>query len=94
MLFAVVDIETTGGYAAQGRITEIGIVIHDGERVIDTFNSLVNPFQPIPFFIQKLTGITDDMVRHAPGFGEIAMKVYDLLHDKIFVAHNVLIFPL
>ncbi len=89
MLFAIVDIETTGSYASANGITEIAIAIHDGTKVIDYYESLVNPRVPIPFFIQRLTGIDDDMVAGAPAFHEIAPVVYELLQDKIFVAHNV-----
>ncbi|MBE2289109.1 MAG: GIY-YIG nuclease family protein [Chitinophagaceae bacterium] len=89
MLYAVVDIETTGSYAAANGITEIAIVIHDGNKVLHFYESLVNPQVPIPYFIQRLTGIDDGMVQNAPVFSEIAAQVYELLQDKIFVAHNV-----
>lgn len=89
MLFAIVDIETTGGHAAASGITEIAIVIHDGKKTLHTYESLVNPGQPIPPFIQSLTGITNEMVAHAPSFKEIAWQVEELLRDKVFVAHNV-----
>lgn len=89
MLYAIVDIETTGSYAAANGITEIGIVIHDGKEVINFYETLVNPQISIPYFIQKLTGINDEMVANAPTFEEIAGQVYELLQDKIFVAHNV-----
>lgn len=88
-MYAIVDIETTGGYAASNGITEICIHVFDGEKVVTTFESLVNPHQPIPRYIQAMTGITDEMVEDAPAFDEIADKVYGLLHDKVFVAHNV-----
>ena len=89
MLYAVVDIETTGSYAAGNGITEIGIVIHDGVKVLNYYESLVNPQIPIPYFIQRLTGIDNKMVANAPTFPEIAAQVFELLQDKIFVAHNV-----
>ncbi len=89
MLYAIVDIETTGGFAQGAKITEIAIVVTDGESVIETFESLVNPEQLIPYFITKLTGITDEMVATAPTFETIADRVYQILADKIFVAHNV-----
>ena len=89
MLFAVVDIETTGSYAAANGITEIAIVIHDGVKVLDFYESLVNPHVPIPYFIERLTGITNAMVANAPSFEEIAGNVAALLTDKVFVAHNV-----
>jgi DNA polymerase-3 subunit epsilon len=89
MLFAIVDIETTGSYAAGSGITEIAIIIHDGREVLSTYETLINPHRPIPRFIQSLTGITPDMVANAPSFGEVAGQIHELLQDKIFVAHNV-----
>lgn len=89
MEYAIVDIETTGGYAAGNSITEIAIHIYDGTGTIFTFESLINPKIPIPLYITALTGIDDDMVRSAPSFEEIAEKVYGLLEGRIFVAHNV-----
>ncbi len=87
--FAIIDVETTGGSARQERVTEIAIAVHDGEKVIDTFESLVNPERPIPPFIQKLTGITNEMVEGAPYFYEIARKIVEMTEGCIFVAHNV-----
>lgn len=89
MLYAIVDIETTGAYAAGSGITEIAIIIHDGRQVLHQWESLINPGRPIPRFIQQLTGISPDMVAHAPYFEEVAGHVHELLQDKIFVAHNV-----
>ena len=89
MIYAIVDIETTGGYAAANGIIEISIQVFDGERVIDRYETLVNPGVVIPKYIQAFTGINHDMVKDAPPFEDIARTVYYLLHDKIFVAHNV-----
>lgn len=89
MLYAIVDIETTGGYASGNGITEIAIVIHDGQQVLDFYETLINPHQQIPYFIKSLTGITDQMVAHAPSFNEVGEHIYRLLQDKVFVAHNV-----
>ncbi|GAA4468687.1 exonuclease domain-containing protein [Nemorincola caseinilytica] len=89
MLYAVVDIETTGSFAAANGITEIAIVIHDGKKVLHFYETLVNPHIPIPYFIQRLTGINNAMVANAPSFSEIAGQVHELLQDKVFVAHNV-----
>lgn len=89
MLYAVVDIETTGGYAAGNKITEISILIHNGLEIIDTYETLINPEQQIPEYIQALTGISNQMVVTAPLFKEVAPKIHELLTDKIFVAHNV-----
>lgn len=87
--YAIVDIETTGGNATHSRITEIAIRIHDGTNVIDRFETLVNPQKEIPVAIFALTGITDEMVRDAPIFDDVAEKVLEMLTDRIFVAHNV-----
>lgn len=88
-MYAITDIETTGSYAAANGITEISIHIHDGTQLVGKFETLINPGQPIPYYIQSMTGITDKMVAAAPRFEEVAEKIYNLLHDKIFVAHNV-----
>ncbi|MBU2019393.1 MAG: GIY-YIG nuclease family protein [Bacteroidetes bacterium] len=89
MNYAVVDIETTGGSPRSSKITEIAIYIHDGEKIIDEFSSLVNPEMKIPEFIVNLTGITDHMVADAPKFHEIAKKIVQFTEDCVFVAHNV-----
>ncbi len=88
-MYAIVDIETTGSSAAYGKITEIAILIHDGKRVVDEFQSLVNPECGIPIGITSLTGISNEMVYDAPKFYEIAKEVHQLLEGNIFVAHNV-----
>lgn len=89
MLFAIVDIETTGGYASGNGITEVAIVIHNGKEILHKYETLVNPRQEIPYFIQRLTGIDNNMVAKAPLFSEVAAHIYDLLKDKVFVAHSV-----
>lgn len=89
MLYAIVDIETTGGFASGNAITEISILVHDGCSVIESFETLINPEQDIPLHIQSLTGISNEMVAGAPRFNEVAENIYRLLTDKIFVAHNV-----
>lgn len=88
-MYAIVDIETTGSYAAANGITEISIQVFDGNKVVEKFETLINPGQSIPRYIQSMTGITDEMVADAPWFEEVAEKIYHLLQDKIFVAHNV-----
>ena len=88
-MYAIVDIETTGGHASGHGITEICIILHDGLVVESQFHTLINPNQTIPHFITALTGITNQMVAAAPQFDEIAGQIYDLLHGRIFIAHNV-----
>ena len=89
MRFAVVDVESTGGAGEMNRITEVGIALVDDTEIVKTFHTLVDPGAPISPFVQKLTGITDEMVQGAPQFQKIAEKVDELLRDRIFVAHNV-----
>jgi DNA polymerase-3 subunit epsilon len=89
MHYAIVDIETTGSYAAANGITEIAVQVFDGKEVIEKFETLVNPGQPIPRYIQAMTGITDEMVANAPVFADVAEQIALILKDKIFVAHNV-----
>ncbi|MDF2188783.1 exonuclease domain-containing protein [Paraflavitalea sp. CAU 1676] len=89
MIYAIVDIETTGGYAANNDITEVAIVLHDGEKVVDRFESLVQPQRVIPHYIQVLTGITPAMVEDAPTFTQLAPQIYQLLQGNVFIAHNV-----
>ena len=88
-MYAIVDIETTGGYAANNAITEVAIVLHDGNRELKRYETLVRPGMTIPRYVQALTGINDEMVADAPGFEEIAPTVYEWLKDSVFVAHNV-----
>lgn len=89
MIFAITDLETTGGHPGGNGITEISILLHDGIKVIDRFESLINPGKSIPFNITELTGITNEMVEDAPRFGDIAEDIFDFLEETIFVAHNV-----
>jgi DNA polymerase III subunit epsilon len=88
-MYAIVDIETTGGYAGANGITEVAIRIHDGNSIIHRYETLINPGIPIPIYIRALTGISNEMVEKAPVFKEVASEIYSLLQDKIFVAHNV-----
>src|ERR1035437_1900189 len=88
-MYAIVDIETTGGHASANGITEVAICIHDGEKVIKRYETLINPLKDTPVYIRALTGISNEMVRDAPPFADVAHDIYQLLNGKIFVAHNV-----
>lgn len=88
MRYSIIDIETTGGNASRDKITEIAIYVHDGEKVVDEFVSLVNPECLIPPYISRLTGITDEMVADAPKFYEIAKQIVKVTDGSVFVAHN------
>jgi len=87
-MYAIIDIETTGGSARNEKITEIAVYLHDGNEITGEFVSLVNPEKNIPYFITNLTGITNEMVEDAPRFYEIAKKIIELTEGRTFVAHN------
>ena len=87
-MYAIVDIETTGGEYNEEGITEIAIYKFDGIKVIDQFISLVNPLKEIQPFVVKLTGINSKMLCNAPKFHEVAKRIVEITKDCILVAHN------
>lgn len=86
--FVVFDLETTGTKAPPGRVTEIGAFRVRNGRLAEGFQTLLNPETPIPRFITGLTGISDEMVRGAPRFADIAADFLDFIGDSVLVAHN------
>lgn len=86
--FCIIDIETTGGQVTEDRITEIAIYVHNGQKVIDSFHTLINPERSIPVYISQLTGITQEMVEVAPKFYEVAKRIIEITEGRVFVAHN------
>jgi DNA polymerase-3 subunit epsilon len=87
-LYAILDIETTGGQYNEEGITEIAIYKFDGHEVVDQFISLVNPEKPIQPFVVNLTGINNAMLRSAPKFYEVAKRIVEITDGCILVAHN------
>ena len=87
-MYAILDIETTGGKYNEEGITEIAIYKFDGHKVVDQFISLVNPERPIQPFVQKLTGINSNMLVNAPKFYEVAKRIVEITEGAIVVAHN------
>jgi len=86
--FVVVDVETTGMSAVEGRITEIAMIKVRNGAPVDEFSTLVNPLITIPAFITDLTGIDNLMVRNAPTAREVVPFLLEFLRDDVFVAHN------
>jgi DNA polymerase III epsilon subunit family exonuclease len=86
--YVVFDLETTGAKAPPCRITEIGAYRVANFEVTDEFHTLVNPEMPIPPFISTLTGISDEMVKHAPKFCEVVDDFLGFIGDSVLVAHN------
>lgn len=87
-MYAILDIETTGGKYNEEGITEIAIHRFDGQRVVDQFISLVNPEREIQPFVVNLTGINNQMLRTAPKFHEVAKRIVEITKDTVLVAHN------
>lgn len=88
-MYAIVDIETTGGNSKTGKITEIAIFVHDGQKIVRQFDTLVNPEMPIPPFVKRLTKITDEMVATAPKFAEVAQQIDEITKGTVFIGHDV-----
>lgn len=88
--YAVVDVETTGTSPSEGaRVTEIAVMQVSSGDLVEEYSTLVDPGRPIPPWISRLTGITNEMVRGAPDFGDVAPRVRGALEGRVFVAHNV-----
>ena len=87
-MYAVIDVETTGGSFNSERLTEIAVYLHDGNNIVDEFSTLINPEQPIPYMITRITGISNEMVADAPRFCEVARRIVEMTEGAVFVAHN------
>ncbi|WP_072403425.1 exonuclease domain-containing protein [Flaviramulus basaltis] len=87
-MYAILDIETTGGKYNEEGITEIAIYKYDGHEVVDQFISLINPERDIQPFVVNLTGINSSMLRNAPKFYEVAKRIVEITDECILVAHN------
>lgn len=87
--YSIIDIEATGGNSKIGRITEVAIYVFDGKEIVKQYETLVNPEQKIPIYVQRLTGITNQMAAKAPVFAEVADEIASILNGTCFVAHNV-----
>ena len=87
-MYAILDIETTGGKYNEEGITEIAIYKFDGHQIVDQFCSLVNPERNIQPFVINLTGINNQMLRNAPKFHEVAKRIIEITDNCTIVAHN------
>lgn len=87
-MYAILDIETTGGKYNEEGITEIAIHKFDGHEVVDQFISLVNPEKDIQPFVVNLTGISNKMLTTAPKFYEVAKRIIEITEDTVLIAHN------
>lgn len=87
-MYAILDIETTGGKYNEEGITEIAIYKYDGHTVVDQLITLINPEKEIQPFVVRLTGINNNMLRNAPKFYEVAKRIIEITEDCVIVAHN------
>lgn len=87
--FAIVDLETSGVRPARDKITEVAIILHNGQEEESRWCSLIHPETTLNTAIQELTGINDEMLADAPKFYEVAKVIVELTEDRVFVAHNV-----
>ena len=87
--FAVLDFETTGVSGKKNRVIEIGIVHVKNLEIVDSYQSFINPGMLVPYYITKITGITDADVQDAPYFEDVTSEVVDFIGDSVLVAHNL-----
>ena len=87
-MYAIIDIETTGGKFDSESITEIAILKYNKQKLLDQFSSLVNPENKIDSFVEKLTGINHKMLKNAPKFYNIAKRIIEITDNCVLVAHN------
>src|SRR5689334_24437982 len=86
--FVVVDVEATGAKTPPNRLIELGAYKIRGGRIVDKFLSLVNREIPIPRFVASLTGISNEMLKRAPMFADVAPRSLDFVSDSVLIAHN------
>lgn len=87
-MYAILDIETTGGKFNEEGITEIAVYRYDGQKIVDQLSSLVNPLRDIQPFVERLTGINSKMLVNAPKFFELAKRIVEITEGCVIVAHN------
>jgi ATP-dependent DNA helicase DinG len=89
LTYAIVDIETTGHSPAKGdRMIQFAVVFVRDWKIQSTYSTFIQPGKKIPLFIQDLTNISDEDVKDAPVFEDVAGDIYDMLENCVFVAHN------
>lgn len=88
-MYSIIDIETTGLSPKREKITEIAVYVHDGEKIVDEFTTLLNPEIEIPYYIIQMTGINNKMVKDAPRFCDIARRIVEMTENTVIVGHNV-----
>ncbi|HKO45052.1 MAG TPA: exonuclease domain-containing protein [Pyrinomonadaceae bacterium] len=86
--YVVVDVEATGAKLPPNRIIELGAYRISGGKIVDSFLTLVNPEIAIPRFVMTLTGISNEMVKEAPLFAEVAPRWLEFVKDAVLIAHN------
>jgi DNA polymerase-3 subunit epsilon len=85
---AFIDVETTGGNSSS-RVLEIGVIRVENNRIVDQFETILDPLGYVPPIITEITGITSDDIEHAPQFESIVPRLLEIFDGAIFTAHNV-----
>ena len=86
--YVVVDLEATST-GSKAKIIQVGIVVIENGEIVDQYATDVNPHEPLDSHIKELTGLTDQRLAEAPEFSQVAGKIFELVKDGVFVAHNV-----
>lgn len=86
--FAVIDVETTNGRRDEQRIIEIGLCLVEDGRIAREWDALINPGQPISYWVRQLTGITNETIKDAPAFEGIAARLLEEVEDAVLVGHH------
>lgn len=87
-IFVAIDVETTGLSPFANELIEVSAIKYEGNKKIDTFSTLIRPKVPIPYYITKITGITNDMVKNAPEVEQVMPELIHFVGDSAIVAHN------
>ncbi len=87
--FSVLDVETTGLSARNNRVIEIGIIKLNNLKIVDRYQTLINPGCKIPSFITQFTGIDNDDIYDAPFFSEVMTKIEEFIGDSVVTGHNL-----
>lgn len=87
-IFVAIDVETTGLSPFANELIEVSAIKYEGNKKIDTFSTLIRPRVPIPYYITKITGITNDMVKNAPEVEQVMPELIRFVGDSAIVAHN------
>lgn len=88
-MYAIIDIEASGGKFNEEKIIEIAIILYDGKKITEIFSTLINPGIKVDYYVQKLTGIKSSILKSEHPFKKYSKQIFDLIKNKIIIGHNV-----